>query len=184
MKVLNIFLSVLLLFVSCKHKSPELNSINFKSEKISKTASITLNAGIDSVFPLFGAFEERKWSEGWNPTPIYPLTETVEEGTTFKTEGHRHGEREFLWRVSKYNSNQHLIQYLVSSENRCWTITVICSTAADNKTLAQITYTYVGLNKLGNEINKHAIATIYKEDLQDWQDDINYYLSTGATKSH
>ncbi len=64
-----------------------MDNAKFKSQKISKTASITLNGDIEKVFPLFGAFEERKWAEGWNPTLIYPETEIIEEGTTFITEG-------------------------------------------------------------------------------------------------
>ena len=65
-----------------------MNEINIKSQKISKTASIILNEKIEKVFSLFGAFEERKWAEGWNPVLIYPDSEIIEEGTTFKTEGH------------------------------------------------------------------------------------------------
>ncbi|MBK7360406.1 MAG: hypothetical protein IPI96_14405 [Saprospiraceae bacterium] len=54
--------------------------------------------------------------------------EIIEEGTTFKTDGHGHGEKEFIWRVSKYDQENFLIQYLVSSENRYWTITINCET--------------------------------------------------------
>jgi hypothetical protein len=148
---------------------------NFKSEKVSRTATITVNTSIDKAFPLFGAFEERKWATGWNPTLIYPSTEIIEEGTTFKTQGYGN-EVEFLWRVSKFDSDQYLIQYLVSTENRYWTITVKCSPAPDNKTLAEITYTYIGLNEVGNKINKDALAAMYKDELKDWEGEINYYL--------
>ena len=64
-----------------------MNNTNFKSERVSKTATIVLNRNISTVFPLFGAFEERKWAKGWDPILIYPDTEIIEEGTTFKTEG-------------------------------------------------------------------------------------------------
>lgn len=45
---------------------------NFIAEKVTKTATFNLNAGVDKIFPLFGAFEERKWTDGWTPTLIYP----------------------------------------------------------------------------------------------------------------
>jgi hypothetical protein len=107
------------------------------------------------------------------------------EGTTFKTSGHGHGhhnnETEFLWRVSKFDPQKHQVQYLVSTENRYWTITVTC-TSSDNKTTdAEITYSYIGLNKLGNEINAQALEKMYANNLKDWEKAINYYLETGKT---
>ncbi|MBI1767734.1 MAG: hypothetical protein HYR67_05115, partial [Bacteroidetes bacterium] len=100
---------------------------NFTAQRISKTATINVNGDVRIIFPLFGAFEERKWADGWSPTLIYPATEIMAEGTTFKTSGHGHGhinnEAEFLWRVSKFEPEKYLVQYLVSTENRYWTIT-------------------------------------------------------------
>jgi len=179
MKFTRILLICSLHFTACEHKSQTMDNKAFKAEKVSKTAVITLNDRVISVFPLFGAFEERKWAKGWNPTLIYPSTEIIEEGTTFKTSGHGHDEKEFIWRVSKFESEKYLIQYLVSSDNRYWTITVNCTPTADNKTAAAITYTFIGLNDLGNELNKHSIEHMYKHNLADWQEEINNYLARG-----
>ncbi len=148
---------------------------NYQAEKISKTASIIINGSITSVFPLFGAFEERKWAEGWNPVLIYPEQEIIEEGTTFKTAGNEE-EPEYLWRVSKFYPEKYLIQYLVSTANRYWTITVKCSSIEENKTMAQITYTFIGLNELGNGINKEALERMFLNNLKDWEEEINGYL--------
>lgn len=155
-----------------------MDSKQFKSKKYSQTAAITINGVVENVFPLFGAFEERKWAEGWNPVLIYPETEVIEEGTTFKTKGHGHDEIEYIWRVSKYDPDKFLIQYLVSTENRYWTITVKCSPTADSKTSADITYTFIGLNDLGNQINEHSLQRMYKNNLKDWEEEINGYLAT------
>ena len=139
-----------------------------------------LNGYISIVFPLFGAFEERKWAKGWDPVLIYPQTEIIEEGTTFKTIGHGHGETEFLWRVSKYEPEKYLIQYLVSTENRYWTITVKCKTIEQDKTAAEITYSFIGLNELGNKINQQSLANMYKNELKDWEEEINNYLKNAS----
>jgi hypothetical protein len=155
-----------------------MSNLKFKSLKFSKTAAITINAKIETVFPLFGAFEERKWAEGWNPVLIYPQAEIIEEGTTFKTEAHWEGESEYLRRVSKYEPGKFLIQYLVSTENRYWTITVKCNPANENKTLTKVTYTFIGLNETGNKINKHALHRMYKNNLKDWEEEINNYLES------
>ena len=153
---------------------------NFKSEKVSKTASFIIHSNIETVFPLFGAFEERKWAPHWEPILIYPDKEIIEEGTTFKIDGHGHGhgvESEYLWIVTKYNTQSHLIQYLVSTDNRFWTITVQCKrTDSSMKTEATVTYSYISLNEEGTELNKKNIEKMYQNDLQDWAEAINNYL--------
>jgi len=159
-----------------------MDNTNLKAEKVSKTATITINGGVEIVFPLFGAFEEKKWAKGWNPVLIYPETEIIEEGTTFKTEAHGHEESEFIWRVSKYEAEKFLIQYLVSTENRYWTITVKCKTIEENKTSAEITYSFIGLNEIGNKINEHSLQRMYKNNLIDWEEEINRYLEELSTK--
>ena len=171
-----------LLLAAGNNKAQTMNSVRFSAERVSKTATITVNGTIEQVFILFGAFEERKWANGWNPELIFPATETMGEGTTFRTRGHGHGEAAFLWIVSKYEIEKHLVQYLVSTENRYWTITIQCTPGAGNKTLATVTYTFTGLNESGNEINHHSLAAMYHENLADWQEEINYYLANGKLK--
>ena len=156
----------------------KLDNLEFKAEKVLQTAVININGKIENVFPLFGAFEERKWAEGWNPELIYPSTEIIEEGTTFKTSGYGTDESEFIWRVTKYQPEQFLIQYLVSTANRYWTITVICKSAEDNKTSAEVTYSFIGLNENGNKYNKDALQRMYKHNLKDWEEEINKFLNT------
>lgn len=160
-----------------------MTSTDFKSQKVSRTASIVVHAPIGKAFALFGAFEERKWAEGWNPVLIYPSSEVIEEGTTFKTKSQGHGESDFLWRVSKFDPGNFLIQYLVSTENRYWTITVKCFPAADNTTSAEVTYAYFGLNDLGNQLNQLALDKMYNRQLLDWQEEINTYLATESNIS-
>jgi hypothetical protein len=157
---------------------------NFKAEKVSKTASFSLNANIGKAFLLFGAFEERKWADGWTPLLIYPSTEIIEEGTTFKTPGNGQNETEFLWRVSKYEPQNYLIQYLVSTENRYWTITVKCQPLPDSSTYTTVTYTFIGLNNLGNEINKKSLDKMYSKNLRDWQEEINYFIANKKILKH
>lgn len=83
---------------------------------------------------------------------------------------------EYLWRVSKYYPENYSIQYLVSTENRYWTITVQCRPLSENKTSAEITYSFIGLKEKGNRINEHSLQRMYKNNLKDWEDEINIYL--------
>ncbi len=149
---------------------------DFKSERISKTASFNALGEIREVFPLFGAFEERKWAEGWEPKLIYPEQETMEEGTTFSVSGHGH---ESLWIVTKYEPQNYQVQYLVSTENRFWTIDVVCQPVSkEEQTKVTVTYAYTGLNAKGNEQNRAALHHMFHDDLQDWSAAINAYLGS------
>lgn len=177
MKQLLNMLAMAIVLSSCSSTQSESNMENFRSEKVSRTASFTVDAEIGIVFPLFGAFEERKWERAWNPKLIYPEKEVIEEGTTFKTQGAQ-GEAEYLWRVSKYDPTQYLIQYLVSTPDRYWTITVQCSPKG-SQTMAEVTYCYIGLNSQGNELNRQSLDRMYKNDLKDWEKAINYFLKHG-----
>lgn len=152
---------------------------NFKSEKISRTASILINGQISAVYPLFGAFEESKWERDWSPELIYPDYKVIEEGTTFKTKGHSE-ESEFLWRVSKFEPEKYIIQYLVSTQNRYWTITVCCKQTSDDRTMAEVTYSFIGLNEKGNQFNRLALKNMYKQELLNWEKALNHYLEFGS----
>ncbi len=167
--------SALLLILTACHPHSQMDTT---AQRITRTASISVHEKIENIFPLFGAFEERKWADGWNPVLIYPAAETMGEGTTFRTAGNGE-EKEFLWRVTRYEPQQHLVQYLVSTENRYWTITVNCSPADHDITTAEITYTYIGLNSLGNALNSRALEKMYSQNLKDWEKAINHFLETG-----
>ncbi|QGY42111.1 hypothetical protein GM418_00105 [Maribellus comscasis] len=146
------------------------------AKRISKQAVIKLNDNIKNIFPLFGAFEERKWAEGWNPELIYPETEKIEEGTTFRTSPTFDGESDYLWIVTKYSTEKKLVRYLVITDDRFWTITVQCFQIDENNTKAQITYSFTGLNKNGNIQNKKALNNMFSKNLKDWENEINQYL--------
>ena len=164
-------------FLSGCKNHPLSQDPNFKSENIEKTATILLNGNTDLTFPLFGAFEEREWSEGWNPVLIFPATEIIREGTTFITQGHGHGEGEFTWIVNRYNPDQLLIQYLVYTGHRHWTITIKCQAVSTHQTAATITYSFTGHDELGNTISRHLLDKMYSQQLKDWETAINTYLA-------
>ncbi len=158
--------------------------MNLHSKRISKTAVITLNGTPERVFPLFGAIEEKKWAEGWDPEILYPESLQIEEHMIFKTPPHFHGEEPYLWAVSKYLPDNLFVEYTVSNSDRLWFITIQCTGNKDGTTGARITYTFTGLTESGNENNEAALKHMYHADLKDWEDAINYYLKTGKTKLH
>jgi len=103
----------------------------------------------------------------------------MEQGTVFKvtpTGDHDH-DGATLWFVSKYVPEDHLVQYLVSTENRVWSITVESVAIENNlKTKTTVTYTFTGLNDRGSQLNQKSLDKLFKNNLQDWAGLINKYF--------
>jgi hypothetical protein len=149
-----------------------------KHERISRTATIRLNAQVDVTFQLFGPIKEKEWAYGWDPEIIYSATNLVEQHMIFRTKGRNEGESSYIWTITTYDTSQHIIEYTVSTANRVWFITVVCS-ERKKQTVAAITYTFTNLTNEGREFNTTALNRMYAEDLKDWERAINYYLKTG-----
>jgi hypothetical protein len=50
-----------------------------------KDFSFVVNAPYDDTFPLFGAYEERKWAVGFDPQFIFPALPHDQQGMVFTT---------------------------------------------------------------------------------------------------
>lgn len=150
----------------------------FKAERVQKSASFVASASIEKVFPLFGPIREKEWTEGWEPQIIYSNNLEVEEHMVFKTSGRHHGESEYLWVLTQYKPNEYFVEYTVSTANRVWFISVKCEANGKNANVT-VTYTFTGLNEQGDQLNKLALENMYAHNLKDWEEAINYYLTTG-----
>lgn len=157
----------------------------FKSGRISRSGTITLNAPLERVFPLFGPIREKEWAAGWEPEDFYPDTGSVEQYMAFKTRSHHEHEDDYSWTVTEYDPHQALIEYTVFTPGRLWWIMIRCRDGiVGGTTLAEITYTYVGLTDRDNAINQRALEKMYHRNLKDWEEAINYYLETGQRLRH
>jgi len=155
--------------------------IAFKAERIQKSASFIVNTPVENAFPLFGPIREKEWTAGWEPQIIYSTHSEVEEHMVFKTPGKHPGESEFLWVLTQYKPKDYFFEYTVSTTQRIWFISVQCQPGGKN-TKVTVTYSYTGLTEKGNELNKAALEKMYAHNLKDWEEAINYYISTGKRK--
>jgi len=147
------------------------------AERIERTASFLVNAEIENAFPLFGPIREKEWAAGWEPQIIYSQSREVEAHMIFKTAASNPEEKEYLWVVTQYRPADFFIEYKVSTHQRIWFITVICKPQED-KTLVSVTYSYTGLTEGGNNLNKLALEKMFAHNLKDWEEAINYYITT------
>ena len=56
--------------------------------------AFTLNSPFERVFPLFGAWAERAWAEGWNPDFVWPDPAADRAGMVFTLD---HAGRTAIW---------------------------------------------------------------------------------------
>jgi len=148
------------------------------SERIERTASFLVKTEIDNAFPLFGPIREKEWATGWEPHIIYSRSSEVEAHMIFKTATSNPDEKEYIWVVTQYRPADFFIEYTVSTFQRIWFITVSCKPQQDS-TLVSVTYSYTGLTEEGNKINKLALEKMFADNLKDWEEALNYYLTTG-----
>jgi hypothetical protein len=158
--------------------------MSFQPKRISRSATITVNAPLDEAFALFGPIREKDWADGWDPQPIDPVGEIVQERMVFTTQSHfGQEEPEDLWIISTYSVGDSFIEYTVFEHEQVHWIEVACEqTDSGEKTRAEITYTYLGLTDRGNSLNREALDLMFANDLRDWEEAINHYLATGERK--
>lgn len=152
-------------------------NLSFASVRISRLATLLLNETIENVFPLFGPLREMEWAEGWNPEMLYGNND-VQERMVFRTPPGFEGESPYLWIISKYDADEHTIEYTVRSDDRVWFINVE-TRPFKLITMATVTYTYIGLTRLAHERNLIALERMFERNLTDWEDAINHYIRTG-----
>jgi|GEM_PF-600223 len=152
---------------------------SFVARHIKKQASITLNGTIDVVWPLFDPLNEGKWAPAWRPEILYPTDGTVQEGMVVRTHGMQGDQGKLVWTVTRYDPGKHHITYTVTNPERTFMVDVQCSEHGASYTDATITYRFVGLTDLGNQVSERSAERLFRSDLKDWQEAINHYLKTG-----
>ncbi len=70
--------------------------------------SFTVDAPFEQVVPLFGAHEERKWADGWDPQFVYPTPAHDQQGEVFKV---AHGHHSSVWINTALDLTAGHIQY-------------------------------------------------------------------------
>ena len=199
MKNIILILFTLFLFTDChsKHseghhshakRQDEIKDIKtdsaFKAKRIARSATIICESSAANVFPLFGPVAEKKWADGWDFNTIYSETNLIEENFIFQTNPHKGDTLKTTWIISRYDSTNMVIEYILFSENWIDVINIKCRDNGNRTTNAKISYTYTALNEKGNSIIEHLAAHMYAHGLKDWEEAINYYLKNNKMLQH
>ena len=111
---------------------------------VALTATITLEASPERVFPLLTPEGERLWVEGW--APRYPASTRPEEsaGATFLTSNHG---QEAVWVIAAKDDARCRARYVcVIPGGRASLVSVACTETATGATAATISYSVTALS--------------------------------------
>ena len=136
--------------------------------------SLIVKAPYEQAFPLFGAYEERKWAKGFDPQFIHPSPPHDQQGMVFTTE--RAG-LSGVWANTAFDVDGGHVQYIYFVKDTMVTLIDIHLTKdGAAETRVDVAYERTALSPEANsQVSQHA-----KEDAQrgaEWDAMINGYLA-------
>lgn len=139
--------------------------------------AFTVHASVEKAFPLFGAIEEKKWAEGWEPRVLYPSPAKDQQGMIFRV---AHNHMSSVWMCTAFDLASGHVQYVyVIADAMVTLIDIHLTKAAAAETKVSVVYERTALDP---EANDH-VAHLAKNDAKsgpEWEQAINEYLAKAA----
>ncbi len=155
---------------------------DFVARRVTRSHVLRLSGRPDDVFRLFDPIGEKKWSEDWKPTMIFP-TSGVCQGAVFLTRDH-HG-TEAIWIIAEFDEIKHSIVYTsVTSNLKVSHISINCEADRADHTKASVSYTITALSERGNQYVRSISKEHYNKQMKKWEEAINHYLQYGHPLRH
>ena len=139
--------------------------------------SFTATASLDRVAPLFGAHEERKWAQDWNPQFLYPQPAQDREGMVFQI---AHGQHTATWMNTAFDVKAGHIQYTyVLGDAMATLIDIHLAPQGEHSTHVSVVYERTALIPAANEHVERFAQADQRAD-KEWELAINSYLEKSA----
>jgi hypothetical protein len=139
--------------------------------------AFTVHAPLDKAFPLFGAIEEKKWAEGWEPQVLYPSPAKDQQGMVFRV---AHSHMSSVWTCTAFDPASGHVQYVYYISDALVTLIDIHLTKSGNaETRIAVVYERTALTP---DANEH-VARLAKGDAKsgpEWAQAIGKYLAKAA----
>ena len=111
--------------------------------------AFTVHAPMEKTFPLFGAIEEKKWAEGWEPEVLYPSPAKDQLGMVFRV---AHPHMSSVWTCTAFDPASGHVQYVYYVSDALVTSIDIHLTQSDNaETHVSVLYERTALTSGANE---------------------------------
>ena len=138
---------------------------------------LTVHAPIERAFPLFGAIEEKKWAEGWEPQVLYPSPAKDQQGMVFRVD---HPHMSSVWTCTAFDLASGHVQYVyVVADAMVTLIDIHLTKAGAEETRVSVTYERTALDAEANDHVAHLAENDAKSG-SEWEQAINGYLGKAA----
>ena len=147
----------------------------FTPASIELTGAVTVTLPVAEAFPLFSPEGEKLWVPGWAPEALYPPGVEWTQGQIFRTQEER---GPGVWVISALDRDAHSVEYFRVESNRYVArVRVHCEADGASRTLAHVSYLFVGLTDIGNADITGMTREAYAEKMQRWERMIAEYLN-------
>ena len=143
------------------------------------TFSLTLEAPMEVVTPLFGAERERVWADDWDPEFVYPTPAADREGMVFTV---AHDGARSIWVNTRFDLDGGHVQYCYVLPSVMATRITIRVSSEGRSTRVDVTYERTALRA---EVNEHVrrLSDADRGYGSEWQEQIGGYLRRRAARS-
>jgi hypothetical protein len=149
----------------------------FQGKRVTHQYLQTNNATPDKVFPLLCPVREAEWVPGWKYRLIYSNSGVAERGCIFTTPNDDGSET--TWVITEYDPGEFRIGFVWNYPGLVAAQIQIRLEESDDRTIANIQYTYTGLSEAGNREVERYDQTWFQSKMKSWEAAINYYLQNG-----
>ena len=146
--------------------------------RASRVAVQTWNATPERLLPLLTPLGEKAWAVGWEPEMRWQPAGGQGAGTLFVTRGPGGGET--VWVLETFDVARQRVAYVhVSPGSLVVEIGVTLAPLPENKTRAEVRYTFTALSELGNARIAQVNEADFENFMRDWERELNHFLQTG-----
>ncbi len=146
-------------------------------QRASCVAVQTWNATPERLLPLLTPLGEKAWAVGWEPEMRWQPADQG-AGTLFVTRAPGGGET--VWVLETFDVARQRVAYVhVSPGSLVVEIVVTLAPLPENKTRAEVHYTFTALSALGNAHIAQMTEANFEDFMRDWERELNHFLQTG-----
>jgi len=152
--------------------------MEFKAKRIKRHYRQTIDASPEVIFPLLCPVREAEWLDGWQYRMIYSESGLAEKGAVFSTS--HQGEQDTVWVITKQDPENHEIQFArFTPESKVCVLDISVMANDPVSSFVDITYTYTGITKAGNEFIDKYTDEEFLHMAMFWEKSMNHWLKTG-----
>lgn len=147
--------------------------------RVSRTCLQTLEGSPDQVFPLLCPVRECDWVNGWDPKVVITESGIAERDCVFIIGPE---DIEATWVIVEYEPPVWIEFLKLVPQHTVGRISIGLRPGVEGGTTAEVTYAYTAISERGRAAVNGFTEGFYRRFIQDWENELNYYLRTGGKK--